>query len=104
HLKNASFLVNGEYSIGDKTDHLKTWIETNRNSFPQPITDDLISSISGNNDIATAIFKIFGFGSEPKISEAKFTETTGLPTSSRNGIKVADRKGTIKTFDLITKF
>uniref|UniRef100_A0A1I8EVQ9 Lactamase_B domain-containing protein n=1 Tax=Wuchereria bancrofti TaxID=6293 RepID=A0A1I8EVQ9_WUCBA len=74
--------VNGEYSIGDKTDHLKTWIETNRNSFPQPITDDLISSISGNNDIATAIFKIFGFGSEPKISEAKFTETTGLPTSS----------------------
>ncbi|KAK6104338.1 hypothetical protein QQG55_15885 [Brugia pahangi] len=84
--------VNGEYSIGDKTDHLKKWIETNRNSFPQPITDDLISSISGNSDIATAIFKIFGFGSEPKISEAKFTETTGSPISSRNGIKVADRE------------
>ncbi|VIO94425.1 Uncharacterized protein BM_BM2328 [Brugia malayi] len=84
--------VNGEYSIGDKTNHLKKWLETNRNSFPQPITDDLISSISGNSDIATAIFKIFGFGSEPKISEAKFTETTGSPTSSRNGIKVADRE------------
>ncbi|CAG9539388.1 unnamed protein product [Cercopithifilaria johnstoni] len=85
--------VNGQYSITDKAERLRQWLEANRNSFPQPIADDLISSISGNNDIATTILKIFGFGSEPKILEAQFTRTTDLPpTTSRNGIKVADRE------------
>ncbi|EFO24380.1 hypothetical protein LOAG_04103 [Loa loa] len=84
--------ANGQYSIANKIDRLKQWPETNRDSFSQSLTNDLIASISDNNDIATTILKIFGFSSEPKVSEAQFTRTTNLPTTSLNGVKVADRK------------
>lgn len=101
-VKNVEFSADRQYSTTDKAERLKQWLEANRNSFPQPITDDLISSMSGNDDIATTIFKILGFSSEPKVLEAQFTRTTNLPTSSRNGVKVADREGTI-TIDLINE-
>ncbi|KAL3994816.1 hypothetical protein ACH3XW_23265 [Acanthocheilonema viteae] len=84
--------ADGQYSVADKAERLRQWLEANRHSFPQPITDDLISSISGNNDIATTVLKVFGFGSEPKVLEAQFARTTDLPTTSRSGVKVADRQ------------
>uniref|UniRef100_A0A0R3RFF5 Lactamase_B domain-containing protein n=1 Tax=Elaeophora elaphi TaxID=1147741 RepID=A0A0R3RFF5_9BILA len=91
-IEMLNFLAYGQYSVAERAEHLRQWLEANRNSFPQPITDDLISSISGNNDIATTILKIFGFSSEPKVLETQFTKTTNLPSTSRNGIKVADRQ------------
>ncbi|VDK70216.1 unnamed protein product [Litomosoides sigmodontis] len=81
-----------EYSIADKAERLKQWLEANRNAFLQPITDDLISAISENNEIASTILKIFGFRSESRDLEGQLTRTTGLPKNSRNGIKVADRQ------------
>lgn len=98
---NIHIILAYEYSIADKAERLKQWLEANRNSFPQPITDDLISAISGNNEIASTIVKIFG--SKSKDLEARFTRTTALPTSSRNGIKVADRQGQVESLILFTK-
>ncbi|KAM3719079.1 Uncharacterized protein ACO02O_10998 [Dirofilaria immitis] len=83
--------VHGQHSVTDKPENLKQSLEANRNSFLQLTRDNLIPSMSENNDIATTILKIFGINSESEVLEAQFTRTTNLPNSSRNEVKVADR-------------
>uniref|UniRef100_A0A915PWE0 Metallo-beta-lactamase domain-containing protein n=1 Tax=Setaria digitata TaxID=48799 RepID=A0A915PWE0_9BILA len=84
--------IHEQYVKSAKTEQLRHWLEENRNSLPQPISDDLLSSISSSSEIAAAILKIFDLTSEPEVLEAQFTRTTILPTTSSSEGKVADRE------------
>uniref|UniRef100_A0A915ARL2 Uncharacterized protein n=1 Tax=Parascaris univalens TaxID=6257 RepID=A0A915ARL2_PARUN len=88
----------GQPAESTAREQLRQWLMANSNSIPQGAKEAIsMAAASEGNDLASAILKIFGFGSEKQFKPIEATlQPLTTSMTPRNGAKISERDGSFQ--------